>query len=188
MRWPCERWRRRACPLPGRSPTEWERPKSLYWLANITSELGDPQTGLQLFEDALRLATELDYGTLISGIQNDLAEVLRAAGKYEQAEPLYEQSLAYERHAGTHHGIAMGLLNLAMVSIQQGKLARGRQTLEEGLALIAESPYATFAERGPAEDLRWPPGRHAELAAGCPAIRGSRVAERRGGDHHGSAR
>ena len=117
----------------------------LYWLADITSELGDDPGALVLFEDALRLATDLDYGYLASGIKNDMAECLRAQGRYKEAEPLYEQAFAFDNHANSTFGAVIGLANLAMVSIQQGDIAAAAGRLIEAFAVTARSPYAMSA-------------------------------------------
>jgi tetratricopeptide (TPR) repeat protein len=103
-------------------------------LGLVAEELGDEETSLQHLEDALQLATELEHGSLVAHVQTSMAESLRAAGKFQEAESLYEQALAFGRQTNRQHGLPVFLCNLAMLSIQQSDMPRARDRLLEALA------------------------------------------------------
>ena len=63
---------------------------------------------------------------------------MRVEGELDTAEPLYEQGLALARELGDRESIAIGLLNLAMVSIGRGYGDRASPMVLEALGIADE--------------------------------------------------
>src|SRR5437588_5894880 len=68
---------------------------------------------------------------------NNLAELYRAQGNYEQAEPLYQRALAIrEQVLGSQHPDTAGSLNsLAVLYYDQGHYAQAEPLLKRALAI-----------------------------------------------------
>jgi len=67
-----------------------------------------------------------------------LAELHRAGGELDKAEPLYEEALALSREWGDRAGIAVNLINLAGMSVSLGLGDRARGMMREGFAIAEE--------------------------------------------------
>ena len=67
-----------------------------------------------------------------------LAELRRAHGDLDAAQPLYEEALALQRELGDSYECAVCLLNLARVGIQRGSAKEARTLLLEALAIAAD--------------------------------------------------
>ena len=75
---------------------------------------------------------------------NNLAGLYRAQGKYESAEPLYQEALAlYKSLLGDRHpDVATSLNNLALLYRDQGKYESAEPLYQEALALYANRCWA----------------------------------------------
>jgi tetratricopeptide (TPR) repeat protein len=73
----------------------------------------------------------------VAGSLNNLAELYQAQGKYSQAEPLYQRSLAIvERAVGPEHpNVATSLNNLARLYQAQGKYSQAEPLYQRSLAI-----------------------------------------------------
>ena len=67
-----------------------------------------------------------------------LAELHRAEGELDKAQPLYEEALALSRERGDGGGISVNLVNLASTSISLGLGDRARGMVREGFAIAEE--------------------------------------------------
>ncbi|HSR21758.1 MAG TPA: hypothetical protein VLL49_12665, partial [Anaerolineales bacterium] len=109
-----------------------------HWLGGVFNALGDEAAGLRLLDDALRLAKELHFDFEVSGIQNDTAVALQAAGKLDAAQALYEESVANIPSPRTNPFTFLFTLNLAMVTLERGNARRAREILDGSLDLIGQ--------------------------------------------------
>ncbi len=72
---------------------------------------------------------------------NNLAELYRNQGKYAEAEPLYQRSLAIDEKAlgPNHPGVATDLNNLAELYRTQGKYAEAEPLYQRALAIYEKA-------------------------------------------------
>jgi tetratricopeptide (TPR) repeat protein len=70
---------------------------------------------------------------------NALAQLDRAEGSLETAEPLYEKVLALAHELGDRETIGIALLNLAMVAVGRRSVDRARKMLLEALGIAEET-------------------------------------------------
>jgi hypothetical protein len=84
------------------------------------------------------LARETGNKYELAAATNGLAQVHRVEGALDAAEPLYETVVALARELGDREIVAVGLLNLAMVSIARGSGARARAMLLDVHAIVQE--------------------------------------------------
>jgi tetratricopeptide (TPR) repeat protein len=77
-----------------------------------------------------------------------LADLLRALGKYAEAEPLYGRALAIrEAKLGSdHHDVAVSLGNLASLMRDQGRYAEAEPLYRRALAILELTPGNTHPE------------------------------------------
>ena len=100
---------------------------------------GDPGAARAYLAEALALARELGDKRELLAAHNALAQFHRAEGELDAAEPLYESTLALARELGDRESIAIGLLNLAMVSIGRGSGEHAGRMLLEVLDIVEET-------------------------------------------------
>ncbi len=84
---------------------------------------------------------------------NDLAELYRVEGRYAEAEPLYQRSLAIwkKRLGSAHPNVAQSLENYA------GLLrVTGRDTEADRLEARAKAIRAKYTKEGPPQQSRTP--------------------------------
>ena len=96
----------------------------------------DPQ--ISSAPEALTLAREVGHKRELLGALNAMAQLHRAEGEGDLAEPLYENMLTLARELGDRESYAIGLLNLAMVSIGRGSTERASGMLLEVLDIANE--------------------------------------------------
>jgi len=85
------------------------------------------------------LAEALGDKREVAGASNALAQLDRAEGLLETAEPLYEKVLALAHELGDRESIAIALLNLAMVAVGRHSADRARQMLLEVIEIAEET-------------------------------------------------
>ncbi len=88
----------------------------------------------QVFEQG---GKQVDHATAL----NNLAELYRSQGKYEQAEPLYQRALAIrEKQLGAEHpDTATNLNNLALLYQTQGKYKQAESFYQRALAIVEKT-------------------------------------------------
>jgi non-specific serine/threonine protein kinase len=111
---------------------------------------GDGETGLALLEECLALFGDVTNPTVDNRM--DMAMMLRAKGnmllrqgRYPEAEPLLEQSMAGFVELGDTANISNGHSSLAVVAYTLGDLERARSECEDAVALARAADSATFA-------------------------------------------
>jgi tetratricopeptide (TPR) repeat protein len=87
------------------------------------------------------MALELGDKPKLSVTLNALAELYRQGGYLDEAEALYKDALALRREVAYPYGIALCLLNLAMLSIGRGVVDRVPAMLLEALAIANETGW-----------------------------------------------
>ena len=70
--------------------------------------------------------------------QSRLSSIYRAAGRYEEARELAEESLVVRREFKDQRGISSSLISLAQLSVELGDLTRSRQYAEQVLDIGTE--------------------------------------------------
>jgi predicted ATPase/class 3 adenylate cyclase len=100
---------------------------------------GDPNAARTYLTEALALARELGDKRELLAAHNALAQLHRAEGELDAAEPLYERTLTLARELGDRESTAIGLLNLAMVSIGRGADERAGRMLLEVIEIVGET-------------------------------------------------
>jgi len=76
-----------------------------------------------------------------AGLLNDLALALADAARYDEAEPLYQRSLAIKEKAlgPDHPGVAVTLNNLASLYLSQGRYEKAKTLYERALAILEKA-------------------------------------------------
>lgn len=95
--------------------------------------MGDLVSAKGYMAEALALAREMGEHREIAAALNWAAQIARLEGDLEAAEPLYREVLALGREMPDI--AAISLLNLAMVAIGRGDLARAQEMLREVLVI-----------------------------------------------------
>jgi predicted ATPase len=122
---------------------------------------GDRAKARNYLQEALQLAAEQGKKRALASVLNSLAQLDRVEYRLEAAEQRYEQVLSFMRELEDQESIAIGLLNLTMVSIGRGSRDRALETLAEALA-IAE---AIGSKRAGQSGLEVAAGLHASTQA-----------------------
>jgi tetratricopeptide (TPR) repeat protein len=107
-------------------------------LGTVATGQGDPVTARSYFEQALLLAEEHGNPRTLAAANNALAQLCRMEGDLDTSEKLYEKMLTLSRRIEDRESIAVGLLNLSMVSIGRGLGDRARIMLLEALSIAGE--------------------------------------------------
>jgi len=90
----------------------------------------------------------LDEPGRLSSTLGLLGEILRTSGRYSDAKPVYEESLALARKGGDLDSCAIQLLNLASLAIDAGDLDKAGDMIREALEIaeaLAGKYIGTFA-------------------------------------------
>jgi tetratricopeptide (TPR) repeat protein len=109
----------------------------LYRLADLLDDLGNYREGIAAAEEAVRIADRQASPLKLATYGNLLARLYKAQGRYAEAEPLYERSLAIrEQQLGANHpDVATSLNNLAALYDSQGRYAEAEPLYERSLAI-----------------------------------------------------
>ena len=95
-------------------------------------------TARKHLEEALELARKSGEKRQIGAALNALAQLHRVEGALDTAQLLYENFLGHARELADSESIAIGHLNLAMVSICRGSNGDARARLLKALAIVDE--------------------------------------------------
>jgi tetratricopeptide (TPR) repeat protein len=101
---------------------------------------GDLKNAIPLMQRSVEVQRQLRGATphpALAEAINDLASMLEDNDEYDQAEPLFNESLLMMRrlYGNKHPFIATALSNLALLSMRKGDLARSESTYREALAM-----------------------------------------------------
>jgi predicted ATPase/DNA-binding XRE family transcriptional regulator len=102
-----------------------------WWMRGYTRE------GYSWMEKALAAGGEVEPAVLASAL-HAAAALIHELGDYEQAELLYNKSIALQRELGEKRGLAMALCNLGSVHWSRGDYEAARSLYEESLGLYEE--------------------------------------------------
>jgi tetratricopeptide (TPR) repeat protein len=112
-------------------------------LADAVDQDGDLKSAIPLMQHAVAVQRKLrgtaPHPALAEAI-NDLASMLEDNNQYDQAEAMFNESLAMMRrlYGNKHPYIATTLTNLALLSMKKGDLARSEATYREVLEMQRE--------------------------------------------------
>lgn len=105
-------------------------------LATVLHDLGDKAEALRYAQQSVNLAREVGDEQEIMNALGNLGMHLRGNQQLEPAREAFVQVLERMRNSGRKSPRAVVLLNLAMVTLDQGKLAPTLDALEEALQLV----------------------------------------------------
>lgn len=111
--------------------------QNLYGL--ILTETGEIDSGMRVFDEAERMASELGIISDLLSIANNAARALIAGQKYEEAERRLESVV--ERDSGTDHPFEAfySLCLLSIAQVAQSKVREARRRAQQALALAESS-------------------------------------------------
>jgi tetratricopeptide (TPR) repeat protein len=107
-------------------------------LGSVAIGRGDGAAARSYLEQAVVLAGKEDSKPVLASAHTGLAGLCRVEGDLDAAQIHCEHALELARTLEDRESIAIGLLNLAMVSIGRGYGDRARTMLQEALGIAAE--------------------------------------------------
>ena len=111
---------------------------SLSALAATCQWDGDHASARHLYEEASKLALELDEPVAMGRILNNLAVMSQGEGDYGHARSLFEESLSFFLKAGDRRGMASGLNHMGDLASQERNYPLARSLYEQSLATFRE--------------------------------------------------
>jgi DNA-binding CsgD family transcriptional regulator len=107
----------------------------------LASRQGEGERGLRLLQEALVVTRGIANPTIDNRMDaarrlRQLGQVLEHLGRYQEAEPYIEQSIAEFRELGNEVDVARSTGELALSAYGQGDLERAKQLCETGIALL----------------------------------------------------
>jgi non-specific serine/threonine protein kinase len=130
-------WNQQALAIARNIDDKFSEAWALFWLsAHATSSPSKYEQGISFCRQALLLFHEIDDQYGLSWGYNQIGELSRMLGDYEQAQEAYLQSLAISVEAENIRREAIALSNLGYVAQHQGAYAKAEMYILEGLALL----------------------------------------------------
>jgi non-specific serine/threonine protein kinase len=132
-----ERWHEQALALARLTGDKASAAWALFWLsAHATASPEKYESGIEKCRQSLVLFEETgDHYGLAWG-NNQIGELSRLLGRYEDAQSAYLASLAICRATGNLHREAIALVNLGYVARHRGAFQEAESYVLEGLALL----------------------------------------------------
>ena len=115
--------------------------KCKHALGGMAYHMGDYDLAKQMWEESLKLKTELGDKVGMSYALNNLGEMAQRQAHYRQSVALHEESLSLKRETGDRWGTAYSLNELGTILQRQGEYVRAKLLLEEGLLLFEETGH-----------------------------------------------
>jgi len=112
------------------------RVKTLWGAAWLTTHYNDIAQAMNLAEQGLALAREIDDKRLIGLLLQNVADGCRNQGQYDKAILLLDESLLLFRQMNNQEEIAWVLAHMASIASKQGENARAMEILRESLAIF----------------------------------------------------
>jgi non-specific serine/threonine protein kinase len=132
-----QRWNEQALDIARHHNNKEGAAWALFWMsAHATGSPAAHEEGISLCEKALDLFHEIDDKYGLAWGYNQIGELSRLMGRYENAEDAYKQSLAICRQTGNLRREAIALVNLGYVNNHQGNHLAAEKSILEGLALL----------------------------------------------------
>lgn len=118
---------------------ERSRQADILWkMGDVHRNLGEWAEARADYEEALRLARELNEPRTIAGLLDNLGLLAQNAGDLSEARRLYSESLDLERELGDKWGISVILHQLGWLAQGKGSLNEARRLYDESLSLARE--------------------------------------------------
>jgi tetratricopeptide (TPR) repeat protein len=129
----------------------WSENVALGNLALVSHNLGDEQTTLAYGQEALQLAQEIGYRSMIAYAFSLLGHALAGLGRYDEAERHYQQALVLRREMGELPQACEALAGLARLALARGNLPQALAHVEEILQYLqantldgADEPFLVY--------------------------------------------
>jgi DNA-binding winged helix-turn-helix (wHTH) protein/tetratricopeptide (TPR) repeat protein len=121
-----------------RIPGERDDPRVELVAARAANARADPKGRAEHAELALRQAQARDNPGLEAQAREELGVARYDLGKYDEAEALHRQNIAYFQHSGNPHGEAFSHEALANVFSDSGRVDKAREEYQRSLALYQQ--------------------------------------------------
>lgn len=118
--------------------SEPERAQAMLGLARVTGLMGDPQQSMSWLEQALILERHLGDRWGVAYVLNEMGLQARRAGRLDEALTVLEESHVLWRQSGTRMGERAGVMNLALVTLELGRVERAAELARNSLELSQE--------------------------------------------------
>lgn len=115
--------------------SEPEKAQAMLGLARVTVLMGDPQQSMSRLEQALILERRLGDRWGVAYVLNEMGLQARRAGRLDQALRVLEESHVLWRQSGTRMGERASVMNLALVTLELGRVQRAAELARDGLEL-----------------------------------------------------
>lgn len=123
-------------------------------LARSYLALGDPEQAAAIVDNGLRRAALLGYRDLIADLLLVQGLVMACGGRWEEAEGSFDEALSTARHIPYPYAEGRTLLELGLLDSHRGEPGRGRERLEQALAVfrrLGARPYIRRTEEALAD-------------------------------------
>ncbi|MGC4046788.1 MAG: tetratricopeptide repeat protein [Armatimonas sp.] len=120
------------------------RAQTLIIRGSMASAQNDYPLALPDLEEGLRLAREIDDKMSIGHALNDLANIHREHGRYEQAQECWEETLRIRQEIGNPRGVAGILNNLGNLCMDHGDEVQSTTYYRQALAINREVGNVTW--------------------------------------------
>jgi tetratricopeptide (TPR) repeat protein len=122
--------------------------EALFWVGLVHQVVrGDSATAEPYFGASYELAREHGDAKLMSYDARHLGFVDYDAGRLDEAEARFRESVELRERDGFVPGVAAGLLTLAQVALERGRDAEGRELLTRARDLAQQCGAHAFLER-----------------------------------------
>ena len=122
--------------------------EALFWVGLVHQVVrGDSVTAESFFSDSYELARERDDVKLMSYDARHLGFVDYDAGRLDEAERRFRESVELRERDGFVPGVAAGLLTLAQVAFERGRVDEAREQLGRARELAEQTGSHAFLER-----------------------------------------
>jgi len=112
-----------------------ETAQALMCLGRATSLAGDIEQSRAWLEQALTIERRLADRWGVAGVLNELGQQARRIGQLEQAQALLEECHVLWRQTGTRMGERSAIMNLALVTLERGRIVRSAELARDSLEL-----------------------------------------------------
>jgi CHAT domain-containing protein len=96
---------------------------------------GDPETGILLLREALAQIPSTDE-TVIGRFQANMGMLSKLAGRFDEAQALYEDALRHTSRPEAWRSRHVLLYNMGLLAVDRGNLVQARKSFEECLKVV----------------------------------------------------
>jgi tetratricopeptide (TPR) repeat protein len=105
-------------------------------VATLDFEMGDTETAIQKFGDAISYLEEMDDSIELARAYNNLGEVYKSLEEYETAAKHYESCVSVAQCTNNRHTEAYGLINAAECLVKEGKVEQAESSISKAEELL----------------------------------------------------